>query len=374
MNLPIAPRFILCCSLFLPAVKAAEHVIVDYQPGRFAGHPANRGAWGWGNELLVGYKIATYMKHEDGHSRDSSQPMTNVAARSLDGGRTWSLEGAMELDRERVPCPGGINFEHPDFLMYAGRGYFQISYDRGRTWEGPYTLSVPGVDNLTNRTDYVVTGPHAATLFLSSAVEGVRAGSYQDRALAAHTQDGGKTWKFLGWMTGEPIEVRSVMSSTVKAGENHLVSVLRRRLDPSGGPRMDLNWVDAYGSTDGGRTWEHRSRVAHTDLGRRNGNPPALARLSDGRIVAAYGYRAYPYSIRAKVSADHGRTWSREIILREDGDNWDIGYPQMVVREDGKLVTLYYFSTATHPEQHIVATIWDVDAALKRSEGAGRGR
>lgn len=361
----ISSRFILLCGLFLPAVAAKEHVIVDYRPDVFAAHPANRGIWSWGDELLVGYKTAAYMKHEDSHSRDPESPQIKLAARSQDGGATWSVEDSLDLKKDPIPSPGGINFEHPDFALYAERGYFQVSYDRGRTWEGPYTLSVPGIEELTNRTDYVVNGRHDATLFLSASVDTVQAGNYRDRAFAARTRDGGKTWAPLGWMTAEPFEVRSVMPDTVKVGKNHLVSVLRRRLDPSGKVRREINWIDAYGSTDSGRTWEYLSRVAHTDLGGRNGNPPALARLRDGRIVAAYGYRAYPYSIRAKVSADNGRTWSREIILRDDGDNWDIGYPQMVVRPDGKLVTLYYFSTTDRPEQHIVATIWDVDEALK---------
>jgi hypothetical protein len=31
----------------------------------------------------------------------------------------------------------------------------------------------------------------------------------------------------------------------------------------------------------------------------------------------------------------------------------------MVQRSDGKVVTIYYYTTEQNPEQHIAATIWD---------------
>ena len=101
------------------------------------------------------------------------------------------------------------------------------------------------------------------------------------------------------------------------------------------------------------------SRVANTDRGQHNGNPPSLVRLPDGRLCVTYGYRGVPYGIRAKLSADQGRTWSKEILLRGDGVTWDIGYTRTVVRPDGKLVTIYYYATPEQPEQHIAATIWE---------------
>jgi hypothetical protein len=83
-----------------------------------------------------------------------------------------------------------------------------------------------------------------------------------------------------------------------------------------------------------------------------------MVRLKDGRLVLTYGYRSEPIGIRAKISRDGGRTWGREIHLRDDGRTWDLGYPRTVVMPDGKLVTMYYFTTVEHQEQHIAATIW----------------
>ena len=69
--------------------------------------------------------------------------------------------------------------------------------------------------------------------------------------------------------------------------------------------------------------------------------------------------------IRARISDDDGKTWSDEIVLRDDGNIWDLGYPRMMVRPDGKLVTIYYHNTPEHPGPHIVATIWDPDTVTR---------
>ena len=90
-----------------------------------------------------------------------------------------------------------------------------------------------------------------------------------------------------------------------------------------------------------------------------NGNPPSMVNLNDGRLVVTYGFRSDPYGIRAKISKDEGKTWGDEVLLRKDGRNWDLGYTQTVQRTDGKLVTVYYYSTRENPEQFIAATIWD---------------
>lgn len=347
---------------------SGRHVVVYHHPGQFAGWPANNGVWSWGNEILVGFSLGSLQVQQESHSIDREQPERFVLARSLDGGLTWNLEDPEPFigdPGEPRPSPGGIRFTHPDFALRIGKtgvttqdgSVFFFSYDRGRTWQGPYRLPDFG-KTLTARTDYLVNGPDECLLFLSAREPRVEAG-LQDRAFSARTTDGGRTFEFLGWMTGEPIQVRSVMPSTVRVSPRELVSVLRRRFDLAGPVRNDINWLDAYRSPDNGRTWELLTRVAYTDLGKRNGNPPNLLRLQDGRLCVTYGYRAAPYGIRTRISSDRGRTWSREFSLREDGRTWDLGYPRSVQRPDGKVVTMYYFTTEALPAQHIAATVWD---------------
>jgi len=179
----------------------------------------------------------------------------------------------------------------------------------------------------------------------------------QDRAFAIRTDDGGKTFEFVSWITGDPIEIRSVMPSTIRVSPDSLISALRRRLDFPGGGNS-VNFIDAYRSRDNGRNWEFMSRVAYTSLDSHNGNPPSLVHLRDGRLCVTYGYRDLPLGIRARLSSDEGESWGPEISLRGDGRTWDLGYTRSVQRRDGKIVTIYYFTTDERPEQHIAATIW----------------
>jgi hypothetical protein len=44
------------------------------------------------------------------------------------------------------------------------------------------------------------------------------------------------------------------------------------------------------------------------------------------------------------VSEDEGRTWGPEIIVRDDGGSWDLGYPNAFEAEPGRIGTIYYFN------------------------------
>ncbi|HEX72754.1 MAG TPA: exo-alpha-sialidase [Candidatus Hydrogenedentes bacterium] len=347
-----------------------QHVKVYYEPGRFGGWPANHGIWHWDNEILVGFSRGYYKDLGDRHHIDREKPEEHWLARSLDGGETWTLEHPAEKGflipqgealhgietpgmpiPESRPCPGGIRFDHPDFAMTvrmsskdAGFSRFFYSYDRGHTWEGPFRLPQFDTTGIAARTDYIVDGPDTCTLFLTAA----KADGNEGRPLCVRTEDGGATWKFLSWIGPEPKQY-AIMPTTVRLSENVLLTVIRKREGPIG-------WLDAYRSEDNGLSWELCSTPAD-NLG--PGNPGAMIRLKDGRVCLTYGNRAAPYTMRARLSDDGGRSWGPEIILRDKGLSQDIGYPRTVQRPDGRVVTLYYFcDPETGPERYIAATIW----------------
>jgi hypothetical protein len=346
---------------------STENVIVYYEKGHFCGWPANNGLWNWDDEILVGFTLAYYQEKELHHSIDEKKPTKSVLARSLDGGITWSIEDPQNYvgdGRQPEALEEKINFSHPDFAMRCGGNYYFFSYDRGKTWHGPHEFPDFDREKLTSRTDYIISGDDDCHLFLSTKEEQVES-NMQDRAFCARTSDGGKSFFMLAWI-GEPITVRSVMPSTVRISQNHFVSALRRRHDQQfeNKPFLPKNWIDVYESKDNGASWNFLSKVAETDMGKHNGNPPSLAKLRDGRLCVTYGYRAVPYGIRAKLSSDNGQKWGEEIHLRDDGRTFDIGYTRSVQRLDGKIVTIYYYTTKSHREQHIAATIWDPDKLI----------
>jgi hypothetical protein len=360
-----------------------EHVIVYHEPGMFGGWPANYGMWIWGDEILVGFAKGYYKDLGDRHHIDRERPEYHMLARSLDGGRTWTVTDPQAagylrykdggflhgVPRSDVPLAklndpaGGIDFSHPDFALTvrtsSGTSYFSYSYDRGRTWEGPFRLPNFGAPGTAARTDYIVNGPRDCMLFITAARENGRGG----QPICVRTEDGGKSWRLVSRIEPEP-EGSSIMPASVRISENEILVVVRR----TDGPKR---WQAAYLSTDDGRTWEHLNDPV-PDAG--IGNPPALVRLRDGRICLVYGYRGEPYSIRAKLSHDNGRTWSDDITLRDDGGDRDIGYPRVVQRPDGKVVAVYYFNDPKiGPERYIGATIWDPGPfSGQRSEDGGQ--
>jgi hypothetical protein len=348
-----------------------EHVIVFAQQGCFAGWPANNGLWAWeGGEMVVGFTVGGY-RVSSGHNIVS--PYRSLLARSLDGGASWQVEepvGYLGSSQELSSLVEAIDYTASGFAMrvigdgYHGveekRGGFFISYDRGRTWRGPYGFAeLAGLPQLegwewTPRTDYVIDSPSECLVLLSVRPQG-KWGS--DRILCARTTNGGLTFVFTSWMVPPSDPCRAVMPSTVRCAPGRLVSAVRRR--EMGTERC---WIDVYGSDDAGAKWSFLSKMGET--GGQNGNPPALIRLYDGRLCCAYGRRDRRQMV-ARLSADEGRSWGEERVLRDDyqpvNDDADLGYPRMAQRADGRVVTIYYWATRDLPEQHIAATIWDPD-------------
>lgn len=354
--------------------QVIEHILVYQEPGRFGGWPANHGIWSWSNEILVGFSRGYYKDlGPERHNIDREKAEEHWLARSLDGGKTWAHEIPAEkgvlipagealhgitppwLQPEEVkPCPGGIDFTHPDFAMTLrmrdvdrGPSVFYCSTDRGRDWNGPYALAISdGAHELgiAARTDYIVDGPQRCTLFLTAA----KANGEEGRPFCARTSDGGKTWRFLSWIGPEP-EGFAIMPATVRLSPAELVTAIRMN-------RGEKHWIDVYASNDDGVSWTLIGTPA-SDVGK--GNPASLIRLQDGRLCLVYGYRAQPYGIRAQLSGDNGQTWTKPYRLRDDGGGRDLGYPRSVQRPDGKVLTVYYFQDRRIAERYIAATIWD---------------
>lgn len=362
-----------CLCVFAPVAAAEDvtHVKVYARPGRFGGWPANHGIWSWGDEILVGFS-AGYHKDlgAERHNIDHDRPEEHLLARSRDGGVTWTIEdpaahGALIpvgkalhgvtppglRERPWQDCPGGIDFTHPDFALtvrmtdtHAGPSRFYYSNDRGHTWQGPFRLPLFDQQGIAARADYVVNGKHDCTLFLTSA----KANGREGRPLCVRTSDGGKSWRLTGWIGPEPAGY-AIMPATVRLSDAELLTAIRRRED-------SRSWIEAYRSLDNGKSWR-LDTVPVSDTG--EGNPASLLKLHDGRLCLTYGVRAAPYRMCARLSADRGRTWSDEIVLRADGGGRDLGYPRSVQRLDGKVVTVYYFwDQQSGPERYIAATIW----------------
>jgi hypothetical protein len=360
-----------------------KHVTVYKEDGRFGGWPANHGIWSWGDEILVGFEAGYLEPKERGHAIDYARPAVHALARSLDGGETWTIEtppGLRPPPGQRVarvptgsdgkptlPFTGTMDFAKPGFALTArmldihvGPSRFYSTEDRGRTWQGPFEVPTFGHQGIAARTDYLVEGPRTLTMFLTAAKH---SDGKQGRVLCVRTTDGGRTWTLVSPVGPEPPPgQKAIMPSSVRLDERTILTAVRL-----------VGSIDLYRSGDNGRTWAFVGKPV-PGTGANNGNPPCLTRLTDGRLALTYGYRSAPYGIRARLSADDGRSWGREIVLRQDGGAWDLGYARTVQRPDGKLVTVYYFNDRPDQERYIAATIWDPGPAGTSARSVGPTR
>jgi hypothetical protein len=334
-----------------------ENVIVYKEAGRFAGWPANNGIWSWGDEILVGFSLGYFKNNEHGHAIDGQKGSAPRFARSTDGGRTWKLEIPSFLDadgkeKEATEPEGGIDFQKPNFAMTlrmvssrTGFSRFYYSYDRGHNWKGPFKLPTFDRKGIAARTDYIVNGKRDCMAFITAS----KVNGKEGRVFCTRTTDGGKTWRLIAWIGPEP-DGFSIMPSSVRISPTRILTSIRRE-------EGQEHWVDAYVTDDDGANWKFLNRPA-VSTGGSVGNPPSMIKLKDGRLAITYGYRSAPYGMRARISTDNGLSWGDEIMLRDDGGCWDLGYPRTVQRADGQVVTIYYFNESRDTERYIAATIW----------------
>lgn len=164
---------------------------------------------------------------------------------------------------------------------------------------------------------------------------------------AARSTDEGHTWKLLGSVpTPDDIRYKDCHEPhVIELGNGDLLGAVRIELQ-TGFKTMLTR------SSDGGKTW---SVLEECGI---NGAPLHFLRHSSGAIVAVYGWRREPYGQRARISTDDGKTFGEELILRDDGLSWDLGYPASVELADGSIITIYYQRIKADQKCSILGTRW----------------
>ncbi len=356
-------------------IEGIKHTIAAIEEDKFLGWPANNGLWQWGDEILVGFTRGD-IAESSGHNITGIEE--SLFTRSIDGGETWEMfkpDDFMDDDNikwvpeKKKQLESPLNFKHEGFAMrifatgYHGNddpeGGFYYSYDRGATWEGPWYLGEihkhPELRDhkITARTDYMVTGDKEMYLFISVRNENVQ------RLACIKTEDGGVSYEFVSWITPAEYDVyvNTVMSSTVQISEDKFI-ISYRKIYPALSNR-EGNGVEVAITEDRGRTWNIMSQVKYFES---SSNPPALLELQDGRLICVYGDR-HNSRLSGKYSEDGGKTWGEEYIIRDnftDGTSyWDFGYPVLLQRDDGRILTIYYWASEENMQQHIAVSMWD---------------
>lgn len=372
-------------------IKNVDHAVVYRRENEFCGWPYVSGFWDMGGgELLQNFgSLPTAYSNAAAINHDKvgvGVKRTMVTVRSKDYGRTWDGDHPVldVFDRrasgtanaKSLSDLGPIDYldknvlvanNSTDFGTPTARTVVRVSRDRGRSWSPGLTLPLDGLHSLTGINSVLVRPDGTVLIWLFE----VGTGGFDRHPLVYALPPRGTDFHFLSFVTPkqDPLGAADGESPSILFGAHRwfyprgymlpsgrMLCVLRCQRDPRG-----IMWTEVYASDDGGRTWSFLSRV--NDFGA----PGSLVRLPDGRLVIVYGYRLMPSGIRAKVSDDEGKTWGPELIVRDDGGSWDVGYPNAWVTDDGKVGVIYYFNSkddrikVNGGVRHIARSIFSVD-------------
>ena len=161
---------------------------------------------------------------------------------------------------------------------------------------------------------------------------GKRLGANPPSIGACESTDDGLTWQ---WLSEIPVRPGDTVREyhelhAVEAANGTLIGHIRTHNETYHRETLQVE------STDGGKTWSVPHSIGVWGL------PSHLLKLKDGRLVMTYGHRRKPYGNQARVSNDHGRTWSDPIMLSPDSNTNDLGYPSTVELADGSLLSVWY--------------------------------
>ncbi len=162
--------------------------------------------------------------------------------------------------------------------------------------------------------------------------------------------DDGQTWHWLATIPtreGDNPQAYHELHA-VEAADGRLVVQIRNHNPANAQETLQTE------SADGGKTWSVPRAIGVWGL------PSHLLRLRDDRLLMTYGYRREPRGNLARLSDDHGRTWSEPIVLSDDGTG-DIGYPSTVQLDNGSLVTVWYETMKGSPNAVLRQARWSLE-------------
>ena len=330
------------------------------------------GGYGVDEELLVFFRENKQWPARLGMPAHRDPSARTSLLRSRDRGRSWFSHvtpmpfggngaGAMRLadgalllnachwqfaPSEDDPRLSGLQahkyVKHFDMWAAMAGVFMTRSETDGYTWQTPWHVPPPegcaGIACHSPATEL----PDGELLLPVTAKDQAGQGAH---CVLLRSLDGGRTWCDATPVTQDDPPGQTFHESRIMTFPSGRMIAMHRT--------QDANYFMNV-STDGGHTWSNNH---DTGVWCHRSSPPAMTLLADGRLLLTRGYRDEPYGVRCHISEDEGRTWSGEIVIRDDGGGWDMGYPSTVEFGDGELMTVYYWYGEDHI-RHFQRTHW----------------
>lgn len=212
------------------------------------------------------------------------------------------------------------------------------STDGGMTWSAPYRVPV--------------NSPHGPAALADGRLlyAGKQLWQPGNKVGVCESTDDGQSWRWLSDIPVRPGDSAAQYHElhAVHAANGRIIVQIRNHNPQNQGEILQTE------SADGGRTWTMPHAIGVWGL------PPHLLRLRDSRLLMTYGYRRAPFGNQARISADHGTTWSEPILISGDGAGGDLGYPSTVELEAGQLITVWYEQLKDSPHAVLRQARWSL--------------
>ena len=263
------------------------------------------------------------------------------------GGTGWTRLPRTEI--ERLEAEGYMVWdlgEEHDYCAYINEVLVKVSRDGGQTW---VERSIR--DQLPFFAHFVSRGPlclldDGTLIFIAYGYgkddrrpekggpwgqEGLRSNYNSGRSSTyiLRSNDNGANWDTVQMADGRHSCSEAGFTETfpIIQGDGNIFVMLRTWL---GEPAYSVS------SSDGGRSW---SEPVKTPIRAKHPRPTLLR---DGTIICSYQRRfAQPYGARARFTSDVGKTWSEEVIIRDDIPVARVSEVNTVELSDGTLFTAY---------------------------------
>ena len=263
-------------------------------------------------------------------------------AEYLDGAKPGDKGRFLDWTEERIAAWRSAHERTPDADREEMLGTWMLrSTDAGASWSAPYRVPV--------------NSPHGPIALSDGRIiyAGKRLWHEKRRIGVADSHDDGRTWR---WLAEIPTRDGDDFAEyhelhIVEAATGRLVVHIRNHNKANERETLQTE------SEDGGRTWSVPHPIGVWGL------PSHLLRLRDGRLLMSYGHRREPFGNEARLSEDHGESWSDAMTISADGIGFDLGYPSTVELDDGSLVTVWYERMADSTYAVLRQAAWTISSA-----------
>lgn len=338
-----------------------ETKVICKEPGRYIGWPTisktNTGELlavfsGNRDEHVCPYGITEMIRSKD-NGKTWTDPITinNTPLDDRDAGiletksGTWVVSWftSMAFDNERTFANHPEYKRHREKLQEETINYWlgnwtRQSLNKGKTWEKP-------VKQLS-------TAPHGPIELKDGRLiyVGTATINGEKKLAVEESNNDGASWNLISKIEIPDDENIDAYwePHAVELSNGKLIAMFRYQ--PKDRSKCFLRQAE---SVDGGKTW---TMTRKTNVW---GYPPHLIKLKNDWLLLSYGVRKKPYSERACISKDGGKTWDieNEIVLSLS-ETSDLGYPASVQLDDGSILTIYYQIDKEGEKTSLMQTHW----------------